>query len=103
MKLIRINTRLVAHTLLFMLLIPGYVFHFSSSRQLNIFQKDSDEFPFEFDTNYSYRMQHKAIMDNNDFYLCNFESGKDVMSLIDAAEKSAYSENNIWIKNEKNL
>ena len=41
MKLIRINTRLVAHTLLFMLLIPGYVFHFSSSRQLNIFQKDS--------------------------------------------------------------
>jgi predicted dehydrogenase len=69
----------------------------------NIFQKDSDEFPLEFDTNYSYRMQHKAIMDNNDFYLCNFESGKDVMSLIDAAEKSAYSENNIWIKNEKNL
>jgi len=69
----------------------------------NIFQKDNDELVLEFDTNHSYRMQHKAIMDNNNFYLCNFESGKDVMCLIDAAEKSAYTENKIWIKNEKNL
>ncbi|MDC0492537.1 gfo/Idh/MocA family oxidoreductase, partial [Candidatus Pseudothioglobus singularis] len=69
----------------------------------NIFQKDSEEFSFDFDTNFSYRMQHKAIMDNNDSYLCNFESGKDLMFLIDAAEKSAYAKNNVWIKNEKNL
>jgi len=69
----------------------------------NIFQKDSEEFSFDFDTNFSYRMQHSAIMDNNYSYLCNFESGKDLMFLIDAAEKSAYAKNNVWIKNEKNL
>jgi predicted dehydrogenase len=68
-----------------------------------LFQKDNDEFSLEFDENYSYRMQHKAIMENNDEFLCNFESGKNIMSLIDAAEKSAYAKNNIWIRNEKNL
>ena len=40
-KSITINTRLIAHTILFLLFIPGYIFHFSSDRQLNIFQEGS--------------------------------------------------------------
>ena len=41
MKYISLNTRLIAHTILFMLLIPGWVFNFSSERQLNIWQESS--------------------------------------------------------------
>ena len=48
-------------------------------------------------------MQHKAIMENDYKYLCKFDSGKDILRLIIAAEKSAYTENNNWIRNETNL
>jgi predicted dehydrogenase len=67
------------------------------------FQKDKDIVTFDFDSNHSYYMQHKAILaqDYND--LCGFESGKDVLHLINAAEESAYTKNNNWIKNETNL
>ena len=67
------------------------------------FQKDNNIIASDFDSNYSYLMQHKAIMENDYKYLCKFDSGKDILRLIIAAEKSAYSENNNWIRNETNL
>ena len=67
------------------------------------FQKDNNIIASDFDSNYSYLMQHKAIMENDYKCLCNFDSGKDILRLIIAAEKSAYSENNNWIRNETNL
>ena len=67
------------------------------------FQKDDNIIASDFDSNYSYLMQHKAIMENDYKYLCKFDSGKDILRLIIAAEKSAYTENNNWIRNETNL
>ena len=67
------------------------------------FQKDNNIIASDFDSNYSYLMQHKAIMENDYKYLCKFDSGKDILRLIIAAEKSAYTENNNWIRNETNL
>ena len=66
-------------------------------------QKDNDIITFDFDSNHSYYMQHKAILEQDYNDLCDFESGKEVLNLINAAEKSAYTENNNWIKNETNL
>ena len=65
--------------------------------------KDNNIIASDFDSNYSYLMQHKAIMENDYKYLCKFDSGKDILRLIIAAEKSAYTENNNWIRNETNL
>ena len=67
------------------------------------FQKDNNIIASDFDSNYSFLMQHKAIMENDYKYLCKFDSGKDILRLIIAAEKSAYTENNNWIRNETNL
>jgi predicted dehydrogenase len=67
------------------------------------FQKDNNIITSDFDSNYSYLMQHKAIMENDYRYLSKFDSGKDILRLIIAAEKSAYTENNNWIRNETNL
>jgi len=67
------------------------------------FEKDGVIIPSYFDSNYSYYMQHKAIIEKNYDHICSFNSGKDIMRLIIAAEKSAYKENNNWITNEKNL
>ena len=67
------------------------------------FERDSVIIASDFDSNYSYLMQHKAIIKKEYESVCNFSDGKDVMRLIVAAEESAYKENNNWIKNEKNL
>ena len=67
------------------------------------FEKDSVIIPFDYDSNYSYTMQHKAIIKREYENLSSFNDGREVVDLIIAAEKSAYLENNNWIKNEKNL
>jgi predicted dehydrogenase len=67
------------------------------------FEKDGVIIASDFDSNYSYSMQHKAIIEKEYDQLCSFNNGKDIMRLIIAAENSAYKENNNWIKNEKNL
>ena len=67
------------------------------------FQKDNNVIASDFDRNDSFLMQHKAVMENDYKYLCKFDSGKDILRLIIAAEKSAYKENNNWIRNETNL
>ena len=48
-------------------------------------------------------MQHKAIIKREYENLCSFNEGREIVQLINAAEKSAYLKNNDWINNEKNL
>ena len=67
------------------------------------FEKDGVIIRSDFDSNYSYIMQHKAILAKEYKNVCDFTSAKDVMRLIIAAEKSAYLENSNWVDNEKNL
>ncbi len=67
------------------------------------FEKDGIIITSNFDSNYSYFMQHKAILEKDYEHVCKFDCGKDILRLIDAAEKSAYIENNNWVVNEKNL
>jgi len=67
------------------------------------FEKDGVIIKSNFDNNFSYIMQHKAIIEKDYQDVCDFTSAKDVLSLIIAAEKSAYLENNNWVENEKNL
>ena len=67
------------------------------------FHKDNNLESFDFERNHSYRMQHKAIIENNYKYLCTFDFAKDVLHLITAAEESAYLKDQNWINNEKSL
>ena len=67
------------------------------------FEKDGVIIQFNHDSNYSYTMQHKAIIKREYENLCSFNEGREIVQLINAAEKSAYLKNNDWINNEKNL
>jgi len=67
------------------------------------FRKDNSLESFDFDRNHSYRMQHKAIIENNHKYLCTYDFAKGVLHLITAAEESAYLKDQNWINNEKSL
>jgi predicted dehydrogenase len=67
------------------------------------FTKDNEVEAFQFERNFSYSMQHKAILENHMESLCTLEDGMDVQRLINAAENSAYSKKKCWVKNETNL
>lgn len=54
----------------------------------------------EIERDESYRKQHQAILNNTRDLLCSMEEGMDVLRLIQAAEKAAYSEQQSWVFNE---
>lgn len=61
------------------------------------FQIDDKVESFQFDRDLTYRLQHEAILNKDHKNLCSYKHGLDVMSLIQAAEESAYSTPNRWI------
>lgn len=50
---------------------------------------------FHVDSNYSYREQHKAIINNDNKYLCTHEQGLAVLALIEKAEEA--SKKGVWL------
>ena len=67
------------------------------------FKKDEDLKMYNYDKNYSYKLQHEAILDSNYNDLCTYSSGNEVLDLISAIEKSSISQPRTWINNEKNM
>ena len=61
------------------------------------FQIDDKVESFQFDRDLTYCLQHEAILNKDYKNLCSYGHGLDVMLLIQAAEKSAYSTPNRWI------
>lgn len=64
------------------------------------FKRDSDIDRFDFDRNYSYKLQHEAIISNDHSNLCTYEFAKQTLNLISAVERSSSQDPRIWIKNE---
>jgi predicted dehydrogenase len=67
------------------------------------FQKDNEVEVFEYDRNYTYINQHKAIFENNSNFLCSIKDGSEILKLIQAAEHSAFADKNYWVENETDL
>jgi len=67
------------------------------------FQKDSEVCSIDIERNYSYLMEHKAILNGEFDDLCTIMDGSEVLNLIHAAEESAYSKNKYRVFNEKNM
>ena len=61
------------------------------------FQIDDKVESFQFDRDLSYHLQHEAVLNKDYKNLCSYKHGLDVMLLMQAAEKSAYSTSNRWI------
>jgi len=64
------------------------------------FKKDADLELYKYDRNYSYRLQHEAIIGNNSKDLCTYELARETLKLISAIERSSVIEPRKWINNE---
>ncbi len=52
---------------------------------------------FEVERDETYQLQHQAVLNGDHKYLCSFDEGIEVLKLIEASERSAYSKERIWV------
>ena len=64
------------------------------------FKKNSKVESFEYDRNYSYKLQHEAILSENLSFLCSYEDARKTLNFISKIEASAGGKTSIWMNNE---
>lgn len=66
-----------------------------------LFDINGEQEKFQIERDYTYKMQHLAIINSNYEDLCRINSGLTVMEIIEAAEKSVSQK--VWVLNEKDM
>jgi len=64
------------------------------------FKKNLNIELLDYDRNYSYKLQHEAILNNDLSFLCSYDNARKVLNFISKIEKSTDGKSSIWINNE---
>lgn len=64
------------------------------------FKKNLKVESFDYNRNYSYELQHEAILSENQSFLCSYENARKTLNFISKIETSAEGITSKWINNE---